>query len=430
MPPRYLKPASSTRLKPCSEFTVEACDTAPADQCCGALPCTLCLELEIYGEATTYGTATFGGSSWNGTVGGLAFVSYWERNYLSGECEYVVTLDGEEVYRATCYEGASCRNPGGSVGVTIGYDAGTLTWTKHDPLPLPLTIDPDTGCNDFFCDSCRCTCDALCVELIDSFGAFMQGELGNVSYSCDPPVWEGTVGGLYLSLALGRDADGRCIITATVDGNEQDAVFAPGCGEMSAVIDLYGISQITVFCKGCSGCGNLPVYLCECRLDVLHTCIGTLTSAPNTCSILSAPAGPLASGYPAGVSDANKAWLDTWCRYHGSATYKITAFPPDCVDIDTAKRIVFVKKTTAEDAPWINNAIVGVEDWYAVVYDMTPGAPSIFYEYSQCCLGAATTTGASSHLIRVTFPGINLGGAIYTFVILNPTSLAAYGDCV
>jgi hypothetical protein len=82
------------------------------------------------------------------------------------------------------------------------------------------------------------------------------------------------------------------------------------------------------------------------------------------------------------------------------------------VDIDTAKRIVFVKKTTAEDAPWINNAIVGVEDWYAVVYDMTPGAPSIFYEYSQCCLGAATTTGASSHLIRVTFPGINLGGAM------------------
>jgi len=428
MPPRYLKPASSTRLKPCSEFTVEACDNAPADQCCGALPCNLCLELEIYGEPTTYGTATFGGSSWTGTVGGYSFVSYWERDAY-GECEYVVTLDAEEVYRATCYEGASCRNPGGSVGVTVGYDEGTLTWTKHDPLELPLTIDPDTGCNDFFCDSCRCTCDALCVEFIDSFGAFIQGELGNVSYPCDPPVWEGTVGGSYLSLALGRDAEGRCIITATVDGEEQDAVYAPGCGEMSAVIDLYGISQITVFCKDCSNCGNPPVYLCECRLDVLHTCIGTLTSTPNTCSILSAPAGPLASGYPAGVSDANKAWLDTWCRYHGSATYKITAFPPDCVDIDTAKRIVFVKKTTAEDAPWINNAIVGVEDWYAVVYDMTPGAPSIFYEYSQCCLGATTTTGASSHLIRVTFPGINLGGAIYTFVILNPTSLATYGDC-
>ena len=71
MPPRYLR-KGTTKLKACSEFTVEACDIAPADQCCGALPCTLCLELETYADGISYGTATFGGSSWTGTVGGLA----------------------------------------------------------------------------------------------------------------------------------------------------------------------------------------------------------------------------------------------------------------------------------------------------------------------------------------------------------------------
>jgi len=101
MAPSWWK-VPANRLKPCSEFLTEACDTAPHDGCCSATPCKLCLELDVYGEPTAYGTATFGGSSWTGTVGGLAFVSYWEKNY-EGECEYVVTLDGEEVYRATCY---------------------------------------------------------------------------------------------------------------------------------------------------------------------------------------------------------------------------------------------------------------------------------------------------------------------------------------
>ena len=261
MPPRYLKPASSTRLKPCSEFMVEACDLAPADQCCGALPCALCLELETYADGISYGTATFGGSTWTGTVGGHDFVSYWERNYLSGECEYVVTLDAEEVYRATCYEGASCRNPGGSVGVTIGYDAGTLTWTKHDPRPLALIVDPDTGCNDFFCGTCRCTCRALCVEVAEviayGFVDTYSGELSDSSYDdCDPPVWSGTIGNFEISLALDRDDYGNCVIRATANG-EEVTISVTGCEDLSGTVELYDGSSFTFRCKDCNQCAQV-----------------------------------------------------------------------------------------------------------------------------------------------------------------------------
>ena len=251
MPPRYLR-KGSTKLKSCSEFKVEACDIAPADQCCGALPCTLCLELETYADGISYGTATFGGSSWTGTVGGLSFVSYWERDAY-GECEYVVTLDGEEVYRATCYEGASCRDPGGSVGVLIGYDEGTLTWTKHEPRPLAVTTDPDTGCNDFFCGTCRCTCDCLCVTITEPDGNVLLGEICSTSYPCDAPIWEGSIGYYDLSAALGRDDyTGECIISLTASGEGVDPVFASGCGNMSASVELYDGTVIAVACKQCS----------------------------------------------------------------------------------------------------------------------------------------------------------------------------------
>jgi hypothetical protein len=261
MPPRYLRKASSTPLKPCSEFMVEACDAAPADQCCGVLPCTLCLEWEVYGEATAYGSAAFTGSTWEGPVGGLSFLSYWERSQYD-ECEYVVLLDGEEVYRETCYQGASCRYPGGSVGVTVGYDSGTLTWTKRDPRPLPLVVDPDTGCNDFFCGDCRCSCRALCVEVREvlSYGGIMyavdtySGELGDTAYSdCEGPVWSGTIGNFTIRLALDRDDYGNCIVRATANGEETTALVT-GCDDMSGTVELYDGSSFTFRCKDCDNC--------------------------------------------------------------------------------------------------------------------------------------------------------------------------------
>jgi hypothetical protein len=263
MAPSWWK-VPANRLRPCSEFLTEACDTAPHDGCCSATPCKLCLELETYADGISYGTATFGGSSWTGTVGGLAFVSYWERDTY-GECEYVVTLDGEEVYRATCYEGASCRDPGGSVGVSIGYDEGTLTWSKHEPRPLAVTTDPDTGCNDFFCGTCRCTCRTLCVDVFESLFSYgtqyavdtYSGTLTDTAYSdCDPPVWEGTIGNFEIRLALGRDSYGNCIITATVDG-EESTVSVTGCEDLSGTVEMYDGSYFNFRCNDCNNCATV-----------------------------------------------------------------------------------------------------------------------------------------------------------------------------
>jgi hypothetical protein len=494
MPPRYLRKASPTRLKPCAEFTVEACDTAPADQCCGALPCKLCLEWETYEDGIAHGSATFAGTSWTGTVGGHSFVSYWEReilpdiippvssnsigmafvplnagtytmgspvsepgrqsnedeesqtveafaigvtevtqaHYLAvrglspshfigtnrpvekvsytdaqafcaalsalpaeiamgrsyrlpteaewewacragtmtaysfgadpadlatygwytsnsvaethdvlgkspnddsihdmhgnvwewalnskldliegeqiirgggwnstaaecrsasrvsiaettkrndigfrvvmvrspipqfGECEYIVTLDGEEVYRATCYEGASCRDPAGDVAVSTAYLEGTLRWSKHEPRELQLIDDPDTGCRDFFCGTCRCTCDCLCVTITEPDGNIIQGELCTASYPCDPPVWEGTLGYYDLSIALGRDEyTAECIISLTANGEEPDPVFVTGCADMSASVTLYDGTVISVVCKQCS-CDEVSQIIGDC----------------------------------------------------------------------------------------------------------------------------------------------------------------------
>lgn len=253
MPPRYLRRASPTRLKPCQERTFEACDTTSHDGCCGATPCRLCLEWETYADGIAYGSADFGTSSWTGTVGGGSFVAYWERNTYTDECEFVVTFDGDEVYRATCYEGASCRNPAGEVAASIGYEEGTLRWSVYEPRELALIDDPETGCRDFFCGTCRCTCDCLCVTITEPDGNIIQGELCTSSYPCDPPVWEGTLGYYDLSIALGRDEyTAECTISLTANGEEHEPVFVTGCSDMAASVTLYDGTVISVACKQCA----------------------------------------------------------------------------------------------------------------------------------------------------------------------------------
>ena len=286
MPPRYLRKASPTPLKPCAEFTVETCDTAPADQCCGALPCKLCLEWKTYEDGISYGSATFAGTSWTGTVGGHAFVSYWERSSYD-ECEYIVTLDDEEVYRATCYEGASCRDPSGDVDVSTAYLQGTLRWSKFDPRELALMVDPDTGCRDFFCGDCRCSCRALCVDVrevvYEDFIDTYEGELTDTAYSeCDPPVWAGTVGNFAISLALGRDAYGNCIVTPTVNGDEGEPVAVTGCSDMSGTVELYDGSSFTFRCKQCSCAQEIGDCICGRPMGETLTLLFASANAPST----------------------------------------------------------------------------------------------------------------------------------------------------
>jgi len=289
MPPRYLKRSSPTRLKPCQERTFETCNTIATDGCCGAVNCKLCLVWAGY-LGTDYGSADFATSSWTGTVGGISFVSYWERNE-SGECEYVVIFGGYEVYRATCYEGASCRNPAGEVETTVGTETGTLSWSVYEPRELELIDDPETGCRDFLCDSCRCSCDCLCVVITEYGGDVIRGEICDIAYSCDPPTWAGAVGYYELSLTLGRDQYGNCIITPTVDGVEMDAVAAPGCGSMAATITTPGGDTIAVSCKRCS-CDEAEEYgpcspcpegtLYPCLVDISFPGLGVTVPSLNT----------------------------------------------------------------------------------------------------------------------------------------------------
>ena len=288
MPPRYLRKQYPTRLKPCQERSIDTCDTEPTDSCCGVIPCKLCLEWQTY-SGTVYGHADFGTSTWSGSVGGGTFTAYWQRNYLSGECEFIVFFNEEEVYRAACYEGASCRNPAGSADAVIGYEEGTLRWSVYEPRELELIDDPETGCRDFFCDECRCTCERLCVDVSEviayDFVDTYSGEIANTAYQCDPPVWEGTVGNFDLSLALARDEYGRCVIVPTVDGVEQAPVLAPGCANMTSTIVLEGGSQISVRCKLCDCAETIGDCICGRPLGPTVTLLwssgnGTHGSAP------------------------------------------------------------------------------------------------------------------------------------------------------
>lgn len=274
MPPRYLRKPASTHLKKCKEFRVETCDTVKADGCCGVLPCKLCLEYETYADGISYGSAEFGSASWTGTVGGIEFTAYWERGYESGECEFVVIFGGEEVYRSNCYDGASCRDPSGSAETEVNYEAGTLTWSVHEPRELKLIDDPDTGCRTHFCGSCHCSCECLCVTITDTNNDTTNGELCDVAYQCDAPTWAGTIGYHELSLTLGRDEYGECIITPTVDGQELDPVAAPGCGSMTATFTDYDGNVFEVACKVCSCNLDCPCPCCPDCWSRVQTAVG------------------------------------------------------------------------------------------------------------------------------------------------------------
>ena len=189
----------------------------------------------------------------------------------------------------------------------------------------------------------------------------------------------------------------------------------------------------------CCPCGLL---LCECRFDsavaVGGSIIGAYTGPPGDCAITGITGGlnsePTISTL---IPEAVRMWPPEWaCRYSTTFEYKITAFPPLCVDPDTARHVVFVKKTTAIrfDPLGSANDTLELEDWYVVVYSTGYGGSavaliSINYNYQQCCLDKTPESAATSHLIWVKFPGTNFGPWSYDLRLLNVTSLAAYGDC-
>ena len=247
----YYRPGKDTSLKKCSERRSNDCDSAETDGCCAVIPCTYCIEWNPDAGATQNATADFGTNGWSATIAGVTWFGYWDRNYITDECEFVVLFDGEEVYRKSCYEGQNCRDSSDNVRVNLQYFDGVLTWSKYEPRPLEHTLDDDTNCSTYFCDECECSCECLCVKITEPDTTETVGEICDTAYDCDAPLWAGYVGTFNLSVVLGRDIYGRCIITATVDGIEQEPVLFPGCADGVATITLADTTTIALTCRKC-----------------------------------------------------------------------------------------------------------------------------------------------------------------------------------
>jgi len=255
MGPNFWEPGGSDPIHKCDERVSNTC-TDETDGCCGVIPCTYCIEWNPETGETVYSIADFATNSWAATIAGAAWLGFWERNYETGECEFVVTLDGTEIYRKSCYDGQSCRDSSDSAGATIGGISGVISWTKYEKRPLQYVQDEETNCTVHFCDDCECSVECLCVTITEP----------------------DTIGAFELSIALGRDEYGRCIITATVDGIEQDPVLFPGCADASATITLYDGTTIEVTAKKCGcaaseGCPCCPGWPLEKSANIYFSSI-------------------------------------------------------------------------------------------------------------------------------------------------------------
>lgn len=426
MGPEYWKPDKPTRLKKCDEFVVGNCNT-PTDGCCAVVACMYCLEFVPYSGDTEYGRASFVTSGWEGTIAGAVFTAYWEVGYESGECEFVVLLDDYEVYRKSCYEGQNCRDSSDFADVTLGYDEGVLTWTKKEARPLEYVIDSETGCRTWFCGTCECSCTCLCVVVTDGYGIVQaRGEICDIAYPCDGPVWEGTVGDYELSIALGRGGYGystdTCVIFPTVNGYAQTEATATGCGSMSASIELDDGTTIAFTCKVCD-CSIIPPVPCLCIVEPGVIWCGYLTSGTVCSSTVAAKVAD------AVIPTTNMAWNENDC-VHGQSMRHLKNPFLGCMDPDNVKRVIWVQKRTDEDTPYIDNDIVQKWDWYIVVYaNGVDTILSIHYEYEMCCVGANMLTTENTFLIWVKVFDVVLGPGTYDMVLYNPVNAAEHGNC-
>lgn len=268
------------KLKKCSERTSNWCDPTETDGCCAVIPCMYCLELEIYGQGVQYGESNFGTMGWSGSVGGGTFFGFWEVGQYSGECEFVVHWNGEEVYRKGCEDGQSCRDSSDEAEVVIDYEDATLRWVKHEYRPLPYVKDPDTNCTIHFCGDCECTCECLCVVLTESNGTQHREEFCDSAYDeCIAPVWEGTVGNKSVRLSLARDEyTGQCVVLVGVDGEDYDPIVIGDCKTLSGTVILPDYSELSFSCKKCGcekadGCPCCPGWPLERSADIYFASI-------------------------------------------------------------------------------------------------------------------------------------------------------------
>lgn len=269
------------RFKKCDELTIDSCDTTITDGCCVVIPCALCLVWRVYGEDDRFGKAAFDPAfnKYHGTVAGAEFFAYWQKNE-SGICELKVEFDGIEVATLTC-DDVSCRSPEGSVETSLDYVDGTLEWTVQTKRPINY-IKTDDGCTDFFCGTCECTCEELCVTIKATTSDpaevfFLEGKdvIPLISYTCDGPEWLGsvetTLGALTESIEvyvyLYRDSyTGECWMTGEARGQELTPRRILYCAGFEERFELYDGSIVTIRCKECD-CNDRPCEFCCLPMD-------------------------------------------------------------------------------------------------------------------------------------------------------------------
>lgn len=176
----------------CKEKVLGTCSEV-TDRCCAVVPCRLCLTLEVYGEADILGQAVWNEDAYVGEINDETFYAYWERND-SGDCQFVVELDGEEVYRkAKCgggYDEISCRSPDDETALG---DGNTLVWEAVDPLKL--RHQRDGKCNKPFCGDCTCFPRKFCVTITEIANEYNISDLCTEKLEvtalddCENPTW-------------------------------------------------------------------------------------------------------------------------------------------------------------------------------------------------------------------------------------------------
>jgi len=389
--------------------------------CCAKIPCTMCLEFET-AYATWYGVAEFTGSGWSGTVYRAPFLAYWERGY-DGECEFVVTVDGIEVFRQSQYAGQSCIDPGGSVQTVINGEQGTLRWITHLFRKLEPRLDDD-GNKVMFCGDCEFTCECLCVTITDASGLeIAAGEICDTAYPCDAPVWAGSVGGRDISLEMGHDAYGNCVIIATIDGEPHSVISVAGCDNLYFTIELDNYETITFSCKLCDCDGQTCETLCLCEISLSGAggtgegdsgCSQvTLTSAPDACAgsgMYGVYEGPATLAL---IDPADRAWTtDDEVLFFGFHGFHITI---PCNLMPLGYTFAVVRRGSVAIASHREDVAVDICEYYLVVYEkVNYTIVSITYEFDICCARAVAIANCETRTAWVEFFNIAAGRGTYS----------------
>ena len=283
----------SPRFKRCEEFVVGSCNDDTED-CCAVIPCSLCLELTIYPDIL-YGFAPWIEESFQyyGTVtdpesGEHTFSAYWEKDYGTGDCQFVVEWDDEVVYtKGLCEytDPITCRDPGDEVEVDVEYGVtGTLEWLVREMIEVRRVAED--GCTVPWCDDCLCACKKLCVtvaytDYVDeensciAEGVFdfsgdqcTDGTATTVKWSGSATCESGKSWGGYIEMDV--DSYGNCTISGELTTGDPTAVLdsqgmITNCSQVAAgwVIDEYDYDiTVNISCLKCGDCS--PVFSDNC----------------------------------------------------------------------------------------------------------------------------------------------------------------------